>query len=296
MASHYREVAMQRRTYRSTLACRLPAQAVAQTASIFPKTHRRVVVVLATLFASQLALADAVQYQGNAIDPASGRLLYRETHLVQRDNGHPVARVVLYQCSDGNVFARKRVGYADSMIAPDFELVDARDGYREGLRREHGTPVAFVKTDAHASERSEQVASDPALVADAGFDEFVLRNWKPLLAGQTLAIEFAVPSRGATYGFRLSRQTQAVVGGVPAVIFRLRLSGLLTLFAPHIDVAYALATHSLLRFEGVTNIRSGTGRQMVARIDFPAAAPTVIAPAALQNALAMPLKACRIAL
>jgi len=239
-------------------------------------------------------MADTVEFQGRAIDPVSGHLLYRETHLIQHDNGHPTIRVVLYQCIDGTTFARKRVDYANSMTAPDFELVDARDGYREGLRRQRGQALAFAKPNAMAAEISEPVGSDGTLVADAGFDEFVIRNWAALLAGQTLALDFVVPSKGESYGFKLSRQTQTVIGGVPAVVLRLRLTGLLALFAPHIDVTYGLAIHNLLRFEGVTNLRGGDGRQMVAQIDFPTSAPIQIAPSVLQDALKMPLKACRI--
>ncbi len=259
-------------------------------------TLKAIGVALAGLCASNVALADTIEYQGKALDPASGRLLYRETHMIQRDNGRPTTRVVVYRCADGTAFARKQVDYANSMIAPDFELVDARDGYREGMRRQHGQPVVFVKTSAQARERSKSIDPGNALVADAGFDEFVTRNWNALVIGRTLALDFAVPSKGETYAFRLSRQTKTVIGGVPTIVLRLRLSGLLALFVPHIDVAYVLATHSLLRFEGVTNIRSSAGRQMVARIDFPATAPSTIAPAVLQAALAMPLKACQITL
>ena len=249
---------------------------------------------VAVLMAAPFAQAETMEYQGRATDPASGRALYSETHLVQRDNGRMVTRVVLYQCADGTTFARKKVDYTNAMTAPEFELIDARDGYREGLRRQHGQAFAFVKPTAQAAESVEPVASDGTLVADAGFDEFVTRNWVALIAGQTLPMDFVVPAKGDTYGFRLTRQTQTVIGGLPAIVFRMRLGGLLTLFAPHIDVAYGLAAHNLLRFEGITNIRSSDGRQMVARIDFPASAPTRIAPIVLQNALTMPLKACRI--
>ena len=250
---------------------------------------------VAALFAAPLALAEVMEYQGRAIDPASGRALYSETHLVQRDHGRMIMRVVLYQCADGTTFARKRVDYTNAMTAPEFELIDARDGYREGLRRQHGQAFAFVKPSVQEAESAEPVASDGTpLVADAGFDEFVTGNWAALIAGQTLPMDFVVPAKGDTYGFRLTRQTQTVIGGLPAVVFRMRLGGLLTLFAPHIDVAYGLAAHNLLRFEGVTNIRSSDGRQMVARIDFPASAPTPIASIAVQSALTMPLKACRI--
>lgn len=252
--------------------------------------------LLLLLIANTAAFADTVEYQGRAVDPASARLLYRETHMIQRDNGRMMMRLVLYQCDDGTVFARKRVDYANSMTAPDFELIDARDGYREGLRRQHGQPVVFVKASAQAGEQSDAIEPGNALVADAGFDEFVTRNWAALIAGRTLALDFAVPAKGDSYHFKLTRQTQAIVDGIPAVVFRMRLSGLFSLFAPHIDVAYGMAAHNLLRFEGMTNIRNGNGQRMEARIDFPAAAPAAIAPVVLQNALILPLKACRIAL
>jgi hypothetical protein len=253
------------------------------------------IAVLAAQCASQSSLADTEQYQGRAIDPSSGRLLYRETHLVERDNNRIVTRVVLYQCADGNTFARKRVDYASSLTAPDFELFDSRDGYREGVRRQHGHIFAFVKAGVQAAESVGVVASEGTLVADAGFDEFVARNWSALVAGRTLALDFVIPSKGRTYGFNVSRQAQIVVGGVPAIVFRLRLGGLLALFAPDIDVTYGLASRNLLRFEGVTNIRSTDGRQMVARIDFLDAAPSRIAASVLQSALAMPLTSCVIA-
>jgi len=253
------------------------------------------IAMLAAQCASESSLADTEEYQGRAVDPSSGRLLYRETHLVERDNERIVTRVVLYQCADGGTFARKRVDYANSMTAPDFDLFDTRDGYREGVRRQHGHVIGFVKAGMQAAESAGVMASEGTLVADAGFDEFVTRNWPALLEGQTLALDFVIPSRGKTYGFNLSRQAQTVVGGAPAVVFRLRLGGLLALFAPDIDVTYGLASHNLLRFEGVTNIRSGDGRQMVARIDFPDAAPSRVAAAVLQNALTMPLKPCKIA-
>ncbi|MEO7477912.1 MAG: hypothetical protein ABIT64_01605 [Lysobacteraceae bacterium] len=255
--------------------------------------HLLLVVALASMLAMPSALADTIEYRGTAIDPSSHRVLYRETHIVQRDNGRQNLRVVLYQCSDGTTFARKRVDYTASAIAPDFELIDARDGYREGVRRAHGRIVAFAGVGAQGA-RNAALTPGATLVADAGFDAFVDSNWNALLAGRTLALQFTVPAKGKAYDFKLGKQATTVIDGVPAVVFRLQMGGLLSLFAPHIDVAYAIATHQLLRFTGITNIRHAAGRQIVAQIDFPAAAPTAVAPSTLQNAMALPMHACRV--
>jgi hypothetical protein len=244
---------------------------------------------------NDVARANTVEYQGRAIDPSSGRLLYRETHLLQSDGERMLRRVVLYQCSNGDTFARKRVDYSQSQIAPAFELDDARDGYREGLLRENGTAIAFFKPNATAPERTVPIASTASLVADAGFDAFVTRNWTALAAGKTLALDFAIPARGKAYGFRLARHAKIAIDGTPAWTFRLQLGGMLAWFVSSIDVSYAIDSHRLLRFEGVTNIRSSKGGQMTARIDFPATAPKPIAAAALQDAMTQPLKPCTVA-
>lgn len=76
------------------------------------------------------ASAALLSVQGDAHDPASERLLYREEHVIRRDGDAPVERVVLYRCPDGTAFARKRVDYRASRTAPEFSLIDARDGYR----------------------------------------------------------------------------------------------------------------------------------------------------------------------
>ncbi|MGH8031709.1 MAG: hypothetical protein ACREO8_04915 [Luteimonas sp.] len=55
------------------------------------------------------ASAALLSVQGEARDPANGRLLYREDHLIRADGPAPLQRVVLYRCPDGTAFARKRI-------------------------------------------------------------------------------------------------------------------------------------------------------------------------------------------
>ncbi len=45
---------------------------------------------------------------GNAYAPASGKLMYTESHWLYDDSGNP-SRLVLYRCPDGKPFARKLV-------------------------------------------------------------------------------------------------------------------------------------------------------------------------------------------
>jgi len=207
--------------------------------------------------------------EGLARDPGDGRLLYREQHLVRREAGQPVARLVLYRCPDGTPFARKQVDYRGSPEAPAFRFEDARLGYGEGLRRRGDAGELWVRPGPGEAERSAP-AELAGLVADAGFDEFIRRRWQPLLAGEAVPFEFAVPSRLERLDFRLRHLGSEAMDGGTAEVFRLRLGGWLGWLAPHIDVAYDRESRRLLRFEGLSNLREDDGqRQLVARIDFP---------------------------
>ena len=224
------------------------------------------------------ALTATVQYDGRATDPESGVLLYTERHLLREAAGRPRERLVNYVCPGGEVFARKRVDYTPSAIAPSFQLDDGRDGYREGVRRDGPRVVAFVRLRAGKSEQEGVLPQGPRLVADAGFDEYVRRNWDAQVAGKTLPIDFAVPASRRTYAFKLRKLSSTTVAGVPAHLFRLKVSGLLGLVAPQIDVAYARESKRLLRFEGVTNLRDVNGDQWTARIAFADRAAQSIGP------------------
>jgi hypothetical protein len=228
----------------------------------------RIVVMMLGLACARVALAD-ISYEGEARDVAGGKLLYEEHHLL-RDAGDAAARrLVLYRCPSGQLFARKLVEYGTTPAAPAFTLDDGRFGYREGVRRDGDTLQAFVREEGSAPERSAPIASAPNLVIDAGFDEFVRANWEALVAGETRAVEFVVPSRLGALGFKLRRIDQVQIDGESASRFRLSLGGMIGWFAPDIDVSYRDSDRRLMRFEGLTNIRADREDNLVARIDFP---------------------------
>jgi hypothetical protein len=232
--------------------------------------------------------------EGKARDPRSNELMYLEHHLIRREQDRPTARLVVYRCPDGTAFARKQVDYRDSVQAPGFSLEDARLEYGEGLRRSRGSEMVWVRAGAGVAERSATLAEETGLVADAGFDEFIRANWQALVSGKSVPLRFAVPSRLQVLGFRVASQGSAELDGKPVERFRLRLGGLLGWIAPHIDVAYGRDDRRLLRFEGLSNLRSDDGKtQLVARIEFPA--PAVAADEGKWQAMARePLSSCRV--
>jgi hypothetical protein len=243
------------------------------------------------LAASQAAAAELRFEEGIARNPEARTELYREQHWIRSQAGQPVERLVLYRCPDGTAFARKRVDYRDSATAPAFTLEDRRSGYREGLRRS-GAATLFVKDSGEAAERAAAITGK-ALVADAGFDEFIRGQWSALVAGRSLPLEFAVPSRLRSLPFSLQRRGETVINGEQAWRFELRLDSWMAVFAPKIEVAYGKQSRRLLQFQGLSNLRDDRGvDSLVARIDF----ETPVRPsdeAAWAAAARQPLSACR---
>ena len=245
-------------------------------------------------FGTASAAADEVRfarYAGVASDARKADPLYAEEHWLRFEQGELVERQVLYRCPSGEAFARKWVDYRDDPLAPAFRLEDARFGYREGLRRDGGGMETFVQRRADAAELRSAVPEASRLVADSGFDRFVLRHWDALGRGEAVALEFLVPSRGSSYGFRVRLQERREVGGVPARVLRLSLGGPLGWFAPAIDVAYAETDRRLLRFEGLSNIRLTPERNAEVRIEFPQP-PEDVAATQWEAAARLPLQAC----
>jgi hypothetical protein len=230
--------------------------------------------------------AALVAVEGDARNPKTDRLIYREAHLIRREAERPVERLVLYRCPNGVAFARKTVDYRRSALAPEFELTDVR-GYREGLRREGGKTLVWSGADA---PRALGTSKTP-LVADAGFDEFLRQRWPQLAAGRPQPLTFAVPAFGRSLPFKIHSTGDRVESGHRLHRFELRLDTLLGVVTSAIRVDYDTNDRRLRRFTGPTNIRDARGNQIEARIDFPQA-PLPVDAQRWQTAVDEPLAAC----
>jgi len=231
-----------------------------------PKRSAFVVLACAAMVIA-MPVSGVEHYEGEAYAVAGATPLYRESHWRYDDEG--VAKgLVLYRCPDGAPFARKLIRATASAQAPDFDLLDARDGYSEGVRGKDGAREVYVRSSAAAPERTAQLKDHAGLVVDAGFDAFVRSHWDAL-NGAAATLDFLVPSRLGAMNFQVSRIGAEKVAGHDAQRFRLSLARWYGSLLPHIDVVYDDATRHLLRYEGMSNVRDANARNLVVRIEFP---------------------------
>lgn len=231
----------------------------------------------------------AAEYVGIATTLDGANELYREHHHVERDADGRGTRVVVYACPDGRPYARKVVRYTDWAGAPDFEMIDARDGWRERVETDGVARLVSVREREGGRERSARLEVPDALVIDAGFDDFVRGQWDRLASGERVDFVFLVPSRLDVMRFKVRRVGETTIDGEPAMVFRLGLGAWYSFLLPHIDVSYRIASRRLARFEGLTNQRTPGGGHVPARIEFPAEARRPLGEGAIEAALSVAL-------
>jgi hypothetical protein len=218
---------------------------------------------------------------GEAFDPASGKLLYREQHRDTFTEGHKVAGSARYVDPEGKLLLEKTARYAYSPSAPDMESVDPRSGESTQIRvSQEGVKIDYRAKKDEEFTRSLLLPVPGELVVDEGFSEFIRLKWDALIADEDgQEVEFAVPTRGRTYAFTVQVQKPTSEGANAEVRFRIRVRNVfLRLLVSPLTMTFDARDHRLVRYEGMTNVPDDHGHNYNARIEFPT--PAVPCPAA----------------
>lgn len=244
--------------------------------------------------AAGLPAFDAERYEAQAYPRGGGPMLYTETHWRYRE-GEVWQHLVLYGCPQSKgVFARKLLRESPTAQAPDFDFQDARDGYREGVRRREGVPggvrEVYVQAKSGAPVEAKPLVLPANAVLDAGFDAFVRANWSSLSAGASVKVPFLVPSRFEFLDFKIADARDAQIEGQPVRRLRMSFAAWYGFALPSLELAYTRDGARLVEFNGLGTIRDAQGNHQNVRIVFPEAARSLSPPASeIDAALARPL-------
>ena len=225
-----------------------------------------VLAVVLSVAGLQSAQAEVSQRVGYAYDKQTGRFLYSETHHEILRDGRPIENTVVYRNDEGRVFAQKHIDFHKSQVMPDFQLVNSENGHVEGARGgETRLSIHFQKrSDSEVRKASVEIPNNG--IVDAGFDRFIEENWAALADGKVLEREFLIPSQLEFYTFEIAKIASRESG---EMAFRLQIKSLiLQMFVPSVRVYYDMQTRSLLRYEGISNIRNNAGENFDVRIEF----------------------------
>lgn len=226
----------------------------------------RVAIVAASLALFAIAANADERYEGVAYAPDNQRVLYRETHWLYAQGGVR-QRLVLYRCPRGDAFARKVVSDSPSATAPDFDFVDARDGYEEGASTRSGHRYVYTRKNAAAARKETALPTRAGAVIDAGFDAMIRSRWDALSANKPIVAPFLLPSRASFLDFKIEPFKQAN-DAASVRHLRMALDTWYGFAIPPIELRYAIADRRLLEFRGIATIRDSGGRYQNVRIEF----------------------------
>ena len=223
-------------------------------------------LLLLGILLSPPTLSASDRYQGVAHTLKGGALAYRETHWRYQVRGVPT-RLVVYYCPSGAAFARKQVVDSPNAVAPDFQFVDGRDGYEEGVRSKAGGREVYSwdQGDRKRQPRTIKIGADA--VVDAGFDALVRLRWDELLAGNKVSATFLLPSRQDFIPVAIREESPGRAPGVMRL--HMRLDTWFGFAAPDTELVYRLSDRWLVSFQGIGSVRDDVGRHQAVRIEFP---------------------------
>ena len=208
---------------------------------------------LALWLMGEPALASTPWVIGEALDAATGELLYTEHH--HRPTDERPEFLVEYRAPSGELWAEKHLGPDLQTTTPSFTLKDLRLGEYTRVQTESGRARVTYRKDADSRTQQEVVALAPDLVIDAGFDAFVRAHWTALAVDrQALPVQFLVPARLKAYGFELQAEPVEDNGAHLQEFVLEPASFLLSMLVPPFRLTYASDSRQLLRFEGLSNL------------------------------------------
>ena len=149
-----------------------------------------------------------------------------------------------------------RTDFSRDPFAPDYTFEDRRRAAVEAVE----VSERSATLTAGSRRRAVPLPGDPArrLVTGQGLDRLVRSRLADLERGTELAVAFAIPSRQATYDFRV--RALPAPPASPTVTVRVEIdSWVLRIFASSLDSEYDRATGRLVRYRGLSNLTDERG-------------------------------------
>jgi hypothetical protein len=185
-------------------------------------------------FPVQSSSAQLPTVVGTAYDQDDGYILYTEHHFCG-DEGRICT--VQYRDTAGDMIAQKVVEYPGSPFSPALTMTDYRSGNTLSLPE----------------------SEEENLVVDAGFDNYVRSIWEQVESGESVRFAFLVAGFKKPLNMRAELDTSGDCHRTELCLEINLDSWFLGMLVPPIELSYSRESRRLLRYSGVSNIKSESG-------------------------------------
>jgi len=208
------------------------------------------------------------RFTGNAFDIKTGTFLYTEQHTLQTIDGNALLST-LYTDTEKNTIGTRNVEFIDDKVA-NYTLIQAPIDYQESITRQTGSALFKQNKKGKKTAKNRPNKNINEVVIDAGFSNFITRNWQTLIKGETLKFEFASIDQ---LGFVMLqvRYIKTVQKGEQTVAqFAMTAANpLIKMFMKPIKIGYYTNSKQLAFYQGISNLQDNNGRYYKVRIEFP---------------------------
>lgn len=233
-------------------------------------TRVGLVICSACLLTAQASFATQMRFTGTATTD-TGETLYLEQHGVTGtcDNGlfEPREHVIDYQSPGGDrEFASKSLDYSNSAIRPAVDFRQPQFDETLAIKYPDASTLVVNWQTPGGERKTFDVTYPDNLVVDAGFDNFVRRNWQAVQNGKSVEFRFLGPTRGEHYEFVLEAAESARISADHVV--QIRPTGVVLRFLVDPIILGYNERGALTDYYGLTNIRKNNDTNYTAHIQY----------------------------
>ncbi len=242
-------------------------------------THQTALITAIALLATLSSLAAAQsndtslwEFTGKAFDINNDDvLLYKERHQVEgqcvSNTWQPMSHQVEYfKPGEDSAFASKTLSYSESLLRPSFDFRQPGFDERMVVANREDRQLEITWNTNKGEKKTFTATVDQNVVADAGFDNFVRRNWPKIQNDQAVDFRFLATTRGEHYAFVLEQTSDSRVNA--DVVMEIRPSGFVTRFLVDPIILGYTSEGALTDYVGLTNVRENEDQHYTAHIRY----------------------------
>lgn len=201
---------------------------------------------------------------GHAIDLETGESRYIEEHRFFEKEGRQVMRT-RYRTADNIDIASREVLYDNQRVA-SYQLNMHNIAYEEAVDRKDGEILIRVNAE-QSVQKSLPVDSDREIVIDAGFNEYILRNWASLIDGEKAIFDFASTAQLDIVRLQVTADEKLSTDQIQ--MFSMTAANpIIRLLMKPIKAGYFKDSKQLAYYRGISNLKDDSGDAYKVEISF----------------------------
>jgi len=199
---------------------------------------------------------------GRAYDNKTKALLYQETHLFDKNSIRS-----RYTDADDQLIGKRMVEMAQDRVVR-YQLEQTTLGVAETVERLPDMINITATSNGETASTQLNKVDTKGVVIDAGFSNFIVRNWDKLSSGEKLSLDFVSTARRDAIKLQLKRidsekSSLPRYGSTDGIImFNMNIANpFLRLLLKPIEIGYYSDTKQLAYYQGISNLKNANGQQ-----------------------------------